>query len=227
MITLHDVCKSYTTPAGTFVALAGIHLEVGGGTLVALVGKSGSGKSTLLNLVGGIDRPTSGSVEVHATPLATLSETRLASWRGVNVGFVFQSFLLLPTLTASENVMLPMDFAGLTPVGERRRRALALLERVDVARHADKLPAALSGGEQQRVAIARALANDPKVVLADEPTGNLDSSTAREVLDLLRSLAADGKTVLAATHDAELGRLADRTLTLADGRLVKDTAAAS
>lgn len=224
MIRLQRATKIYSTPAGDYRALAGIELEVGQGQLVALVGKSGSGKSTLLNLIGGIDRPTSGSVVVHDTVLESLSEARLAAWRGATVGFVFQSFLLLPTLTAIENVMLPMDFAGAVPVPDRRRRALSLLDRVGVARHAEKLPAALSGGEQQRVAIARALANDPKVVLADEPTGNLDSSTAREVLVLLRSLAADEKTVLAATHDAELGRVADRTVRLVDGKLVDDAA---
>jgi ABC-type lipoprotein export system ATPase subunit len=220
MISLQRVTKTYVTPAGDFTALGGIDLELGGGQLVAIVGKSGSGKSTLLNVIGGIDRPSSGSVVVDATALDSLSEAQLATWRGATIGFVFQFFQLLPTLTALENVMLPMDLAGVVPVRQRRTRAQALLERVGIARHAGKFPAGLSGGEQQRVAIVRALANDPKLVLADEPTGNLDSSTAREVFELLRALAADGKTVLVVTHDTEIRRLADRALTIADGELV-------
>lgn len=225
MISLRRVVKTYSSPAGEFCALRGVDLEIGAGQLVALVGKSGSGKSTLLNMIGGIDRPSSGSVVVNAAALETLKEAPLAGWRGRTIGFVFQFFQLLPTLTVLENVMLPMDFAGSVPVRERRRNALALLEQVGVARHAGKLPAALSGGEQQRVAIARALANDPSVVLADEPTGNLDSATARDVIDLLRALAAGGKTVLVVTHDADIGRLADRTIELADGSIVGDSTA--
>jgi putative ABC transport system ATP-binding protein len=224
VISLRRVVKRYPSPAGDFLAIDGLELEVEPGRLVALVGKSGSGKSTLLNLIGGIDRPSSGSVVVDGTALEGLSEARLAVWRGSTVGFVFQFFQLLPTLTALENVLLPMDFSGSLPVRERRARAMALLERVGVAQHADKLPSSLSGGEQQRVAIARALANDPSVVLADEPTGNLDSATAHDVIVLLRSLAEDGKTVLVVTHDGELGKIADRALTLADGRLVRDSA---
>ena len=224
MICLRGVARTYSSPAGDFDALRGVDLDLGGGQLVALVGKSGSGKSTLLNVIGGIDRPSSGSVLVDGVDLASLSEARLSAWRGASVGFVFQFFQLLPTLTVLENVMLPMDFAGVVPVRERGRRALELLRQVGIERHAGKLPAALSGGEQQRVAIARALANDPKLVLADEPTGNLVSATAREVIELLRSLAASGKTVLVATHDSDFSSLADRTAELADGRLVADAA---
>lgn len=219
MISFSQVVKTYSSPAGAFHALRGIDLEIDSGGVVALVGKSGSGKSTLLNLAGGIDHPTSGAVTVEGTALAGLTEAQLARWRGAAVGFVFQFFQLLPTLTALENVLLPMDFAGSVPVRARRRRATGLLDRVGVVRHAGKLPLALSGGEQQRVAIARALANDPAVVLADEPTGNLDSATARDVIDLLRGLAADGKTVLVATHDADIARGAVRVIELSDGAL--------
>ncbi|MFO0580581.1 MAG: ABC transporter ATP-binding protein [Polyangia bacterium] len=207
--------------------LRDIDLTIGAGQLVTLVGKSGSGKSTLLNLIGGIDRPTTGSVVVSDTALESLGEAQLARFRGHTIGFVFQFFQLLPTLTVLENVMLPMDFAGTIPIGGRQARALSLLERVGVAAHAGKLPAALSGGEQQRVAIARALANDPRIVLADEPTGNLDSATAKEVIGLLRALAADGKTVLVVTHDTDIAGLADRTLRIADGRVVADSLSAT
>jgi putative ABC transport system ATP-binding protein len=222
VISLQGVTKSYTALAGASPALRDVDLELAGGQLVALVGRSGSGKSTLLNLIGGVDRPTSGSVRVGDTVLDSLSETRLTAWRGRTVGFVFQSFQLLPTLTALENVMLAMDFAATRPVAERRPHALAQLEQVGLAAHASKLPSMLSGGEQQRVAIARALANDPQIVLADEPTGNLDSATAREVLALLQASAAAGKVVIVATHDTELARVADRTLRLADGRVIAD-----
>jgi putative ABC transport system ATP-binding protein len=222
VISLQGVTKSYTALAGASPALRDVDLELAGGQLVALVGRSGSGKSTLLNLIGGVDRPTSGSVRVGDTVLDSLSETRLTAWRGRTVGFVFQSFQLLPTLTALENVMLAMDFAATRPVAERRPHALAQLEQVGLAAHASKLPSMLSGGEQQRVAIARALANDPQIVLADEPTGNLDSATAREVLALLQASAAAGKVVIVATHDTELARIADRTLRLADGRVIAD-----
>jgi putative ABC transport system ATP-binding protein len=220
MISIEALAKTYRTPAGSFTALRGIDLELSAGELVAIVGKSGSGKSTLLHLIGGIDEPTSGRVSVGGRALAGLSGSALARWRGETVGIVFQFFQLLPTLTAVENVMLPMDFRGEIASRERRSRALELLARVDVAAHADKLPATLSGGQQQRVAIARALANDPPVILADEPTGNLDSDTARDVLGLLRALAGAGKTVVVATHERELGWAADRVVTLADGRVV-------
>ncbi len=224
MISLQRVTKTYQTPAGTFSALRGIDLEIKAGEFVAIVGKSGSGKSTLLNLLGGIDHPSSGSVTVAGAALQELTETQLAVWRGRKVGFVFQFFQLLPTLTSAENVMLPMDFCRTFPPRERRKRALDLLDRVGVAPQADKLPSALSGGEQQRVAIARALANDPPVVLADEPTGNLDSVTAGAVLDLLRTMASSGTTVVIATHERDITRLVDRKVEVADGGLVAATA---
>jgi len=220
MITLSHVSKTYETPAGKFAALKYIDLEIRGGEFVGVVGKSGSGKSTLLNMIAGIDRPSSGSIAVAGTEIHALSENTLAVWRGRNVGFVFQFFQLLPTLTAAENVMLPMDFSRTIPLRERRKRAVALLDRVGVERQADKLPATLSGGEQQRVAIARALANEPPLVLADEPTGNLDSVTATEILDLFRDMANRGTTVLIATHEAGIARVIDRRVEIADGRLL-------
>lgn len=220
MISLNHVSKTYETPAGKFAALKSINLNIEAGQFVGIVGKSGSGKSTLLNMVAGIDHPSSGSVAVAGTEIHGLSENKLALWRGRNVGFVFQFFQLLPTLTAAENVMLPMDFAGTLPFRERRKRAVALLERVAVAAHADKLPSTLSGGEQQRVAIARALANEPSLVLADEPTGNLDSVTATAILDLFRVMANQGTTVVIATHEADIARVIDRRIEISDGALV-------
>ena len=220
MISLNHVSKTYETPAGKFAALKNIDLEIKPGEFVGVVGKSGSGKSTLLNMVAGIDRPSSGSVAVAGTDINTLSENKLAAWRGRNVGFVFQFFQLLPTLTAAENVMLPMDFSKTIVLRERRKRAVALLARVGVERHADKLPATLSGGEQQRVAIARALANEPRLVLADEPTGNLDSVTATEILDLFRDMANRGTTVIIATHEADIARVIDRRIEISDGTIL-------
>lgn len=221
LIQLKGLDKTYETPAGAFAALRGVDLTIDSGEFVAIVGKSGSGKSTLLNMVGGIDRPTAGSVDVGGASIAGMSENQLARWRGRHVGLVFQFFQLLPTLTVAENVMLPMDFAAMFPPAERRGRALRLLERVGVADQADKLPSALSGGQQQRVAIARALANEPPVILADEPTGNLDSATARDVLALLRGMASAGTTVVIATHEREIGSVVDRTVHIADGTVAK------
>ena len=220
MITLHNISKTFQTPAGTFPALTDVNLEINRGEFVGLVGKSGSGKSTLLNMIGGIDRPTSGSVTVGDTHVEQLPENKMALWRGKTVGFVFQFFQLMPTLTASENVMLPMDFCKTFPVRERRERALKLLARVGVSEQADKLPATLSGGEQQRVAIARALANEPAVVLADEPTGNLDSTTAASIFDLFREMATAGTTVVIATHEPDIGRVIDRKIEISDGSLM-------
>ncbi len=219
MISLNQVNKTYETPAGKFAALKDIDLQIESGQFVGIVGKSGSGKSTLLNMVAGIDRPSAGTVAVAGTEIQSLSENKLAAWRGRNVGFVFQFFQLLPTLTAAENVMLPMDFSKGVPLRERRKRAVALLERVGVGLHADKLPATLSGGEQQRVAIARALANEPPLVLADEPTGNLDSVTATAILDLFRDMANQGTTVVIATHEADIARVIDRRIEISDGEI--------
>jgi putative ABC transport system ATP-binding protein len=218
LIELRAASKSYDTPAGPFAALRAVDLRVHAGELVAIVGRSGSGKTTLVNLITGIDRPTAGEVRVAGTRIEALPPRRLAPWRGRNVGVVFQFFQLLPSLTVAENVMLPMEFCG-TYAGRRRERALSLLDRVGVRAQADKLPAALSGGEQQRTAIARALANDPPILVADEPTGNLDSQTAEAILQLFAGLVADGKTVLMVTHERDVTQFADQVITLVDGEV--------
>ena len=220
LVELRQVVKTFETPAGSFTALKGIDLNVDGGEFVAVVGKSGSGKSTLINMLTGIDRPSAGQVLVGDTAVHDLSEGQLAVWRGRNVGIVFQFFQLLPTLTLLENVLLPMDFAGTFVAGERRERALHLLGLVGMADQAGKLPGAISGGQQQRVAIARALANDPPIVVADEPTGNLDSRTADQVFTLFESLVERGKTIVMVTHDNDLAERATRTVVVADGRIV-------
>lgn len=220
MISLRGVTRTFTTPAGTFSALRGIDLEVAAGEYMTVVGRSGSGKSTLLNLLGGLDRPSSGEVRVAGHDLHDLSHDRLARWRGRHVGIVFQFFQLLPTLTVLENVLLPMDFLGTTAARDRQARAEALLAQVGIADQAGKLPATLSGGQQQRAAIARALANDPPLLLADEPTGNLDSVTSADISALFGSLARAGKTVIVVTHERDAFAGAVRTLTLADGAVV-------
>jgi putative ABC transport system ATP-binding protein len=224
LIELRGVTKSFPTAGEGFTALHDIDLRLPAGEFVAVVGKSGSGKSTLLNLVAGIDRPSSGEVLVGGTPVHALDESRLAAWRGRNVGVVFQFFQLLPTLTLLENVMLPMDFCHTLPPAKAKMRALALLEEVGIADQALKLPLALSGGEQQRAAIARALANDPPLLVADEPTGNLDSQTAEAVLDLLASQRRAGKSVLMVTHERDITRRVDRIITLSDGRVLREHA---
>jgi putative ABC transport system ATP-binding protein len=221
-IEVIDVVKAYPLSAGEVTAIDQLSLEITDGEFVAVVGRSGSGKTTLLNLLAGIDRPTSGTVRVAGAELGTLSESDLAAWRGRSVGLVFQFFQLLPTLTVVENVMLPMDFARTIPIGERRDRAKHLLERVGIADQADKLPATLSGGQQQRAAIARALANDPPILLADEPTGNLDSTTADAVLELFADLNADGQTIVVVTHERDIRSIVGREVTLIDGRVVTD-----
>jgi putative ABC transport system ATP-binding protein len=226
LISMQDVNKAYETPAGSFTALDHVSLSVLPGEYLAIVGKSGSGKSTLINMIAGIDRATSGEVRVASMRLNDLNESKLAAWRGRNVGIVFQFFQLLPTLTIAENVVLPMDFCATYPVRERRPRALDILDRVGIADQADKLPATLSGGQQQRAAIARALANSPAVLLADEPTGNLDSHTADAILELFANLAAAGTTVVIVTHEREIAGLVDRVVTLSDGKVGSDDRAA-
>ena len=220
LISLHNVIKEYETAAGAYVALRGINLRIDRGEFVAIVGKSGSGKSTLINMITGIDRSTSGEVRVAGVDLGGLSEGKLAVWRGRTIGIIFQFFQLLPTLTVAENVMLPMDFCNIGTARERRTRAAALLERMDLSEQADKLPAALSGGQQQRVALARALANDPPLLVADEPTGNLDSRTADSIFHLFEQLAEQGKTVVMVTHDKDLSNRAGRAVVVADGQIV-------
>lgn len=223
VIELRGATRRFATPTGELAALASIDLAIGGGTLVAVTGASGSGKSTLLNLIAGIDKPSAGSVRVAGTEVGALGESALSGWRGKTVGIVFQFFQLLPTLTALENVLLPMELCKTAAPPAARRRARELLARVGLADQADKLPAALSGGQQQRAAIARALANDPPVLLADEPTGNLDSKNGAAVLQLLGELAAAGKTVVTVTHERQVARGADRVIELVDGRIASDT----
>jgi len=224
-IDLHQVVKTYETPSGPFTALQDINLRIQAGEFVAVVGKSGSGKTTLLNLLAGIDRPTSGAISVDGTRLDSLSESQLAEWRGRTIGLVFQFFQLLPTLTVAENVMLPMDFAKVVPAAERQPRALELLDRVGIRDQADKLPVTLSGGQQQRAAIARALANDPPILMADEPTGNLDEHTRTSVLELFANLNADGRTIIVVTHERDISRYTDVQVTLVDGRVADDARA--
>lgn len=222
LIELRGVVKEYETAAGPFLALRNIDLLVDKREFVAVVGKSGSGKSTLINMLTGIDQPTNGEVLVGDAAVHTFTENQIAEWRGRNVGVVFQFFQLLPTLTVAENVMLPMDFCDMYPGRERRQRALHLLEQVEMTEHADKLPTAISGGQQQRVAIARALANDPPIIVADEPTGNLDSKTADSVFALFADLVSEGKTILMVTHDDDLATRVTRTVVIADGEIVDD-----
>ena len=223
LIHLQNVQKAYKTPAGDFLALKGIDLQVQEGEFLAVVGKSGAGKSTLVNMITGIDRPSSGAIRVGAQTIQNMNEDQIATWRGKHVGVVFQFFQLLPMLTCAENVMMPMDFAGLygSP-RERRQRALRLLEQVGIAEHADKVPSAVSGGQRQRVAIARALANDPMLLAADEPTGNLDSKTADAMFQVFERLASEGKTIVLVTHDRDLAARATRRVHIADGLIVDE-----
>ncbi len=220
LIELRNVVKAYDVAGGKFIALKGIDMQVGAGEFVAVVGKSGSGKSTLINMITGIDNPTSGEVLVASTPVHGLDQEQLTVWRGKNVGIVFQFFQLLPTLTVAENIVLPMDFCNTFPPRERMERAISLLEKVGIAEQADKLPSDLSGGQQQRAAIARALANDPQLLVADEPTGNLDSQTSDAVMKLFADLAAEGKTVVMVTHERDLSRFFTRKVILSDGEIV-------
>jgi putative ABC transport system ATP-binding protein len=222
LIDLRQVSMTYKTLSGDFDALREITLSVQSGEFVAIVGKSGSGKTTLLNILAGIDRATGGTITVDGTQVQTLSESRLAEWRGQTIGLVFQFFQLLPTLTIVENVMLPMDFVKRIPSADRRARALELLDRVGIQDQANKLPANLSGGQQQRAAIARALANNPPILLADEPTGNLDEATRGSVLDLFAQLNGAGRTIILVTHERDVSQYTDRQITLIDGRIADD-----
>jgi putative ABC transport system ATP-binding protein len=217
LIQVRSLAKTYKSVAGEFTVLKSINADFYAGEFIAVIGKSGSGKSTLVNMLTGIDRPTSGEVLVGGVEVHKLSEGQLAIWRGLNVGIVFQFFQLLPTLTVLENVRLPMDFGNMYTAAQRNQRAMQLLEVVGIQQHAHKLPCRLSGGQQQSAAIARALANDPQVLVTDEPTGNLDSHTAEQVFCLLHRLAGEGKTVVMVTHDSELAGRAGRTVTITDG----------
>ncbi|MEZ4771279.1 MAG: ATP-binding cassette domain-containing protein [Caldilineales bacterium] len=219
-ISLKNVVKTYVNAAGSFTALRGVDLEIEYGQFVALVGKSGSGKSTLLNMLTGIDHPTSGEVHIGGQDIYSMSESKRALWRGHNVGIVFQFFQLLPTLSLLENTILPMDYCNVYPYSERPARAMALLKMVGLEEHAHDLPANVSNGQQQAAAIARSLATNPPIIVADEPTGNLDSRSADVVIRVFRELAAQGKTILIVTHDPSLTSRTDRTIVIADGEFI-------
>lgn len=223
LINLQKVTKAYSSAAGEFFALRGIDLQIGSSEFVAIVGKSGSGKSTLINMITGIDHPTSGAVVVNETAVHTLDEDALSKWRGRNIGIIFQFFQLMPMLTSLENVMMPMDFSKMYARRDRKKRALHLLNQAGLADQANKLPSELSGGQQQRVAIARSLATDAPILIADEPTGNLDSETAVSIFQLFESLVDQGKTIIMVTHDNDLASKASRIVTIADGKIVNDT----
>lgn len=220
LIELRQIIKQFDTPAGQFIALNNVDLTIQSGKFVAILGKSGSGKSTLINIVTGIDRPTSGEVIIEGTPIHTLGRRALTQWRGENIGVVFQFFQLLPTLTLVENVMMPMEFCNLYRPRQRRERAMMLLETVEIADHAHKLPSMVSGGQQQRAAIARALANDPPLLVADEPTGNLDSQTTKMIFKLFQQLVREGKTILMVTHDEDIASRVSQVVFIADGQIV-------
>ncbi|NJK78500.1 MAG: ATP-binding cassette domain-containing protein [Chloroflexaceae bacterium] len=217
LIELRRIVKTYETAAGSFTVLKGVDVQIDRGEFVAVIGKSGSGKSTLVNMITGIDRPSSGEVLVGDTAVHKLSEGQMAVWRGKNLGIIFQFFQLLPTLTIIENVMLPMDFCNMYTPSERRKRAMMLLEQVEMTENAHKLPSAVSGGQAQRVAIARALANDPPILVADEPTGSLDSKTANAVFAVFEKMIQEGKTIVMVTHDNDLARRATRAIIVVDG----------
>ncbi len=220
LIELRCVVKIYNSLAGSVTALNGIDLQIFQGEFIVVTGKSGSGKTTLVNMLTGLDRSTSGEVWVNGEPLHKFGSEKAAKLRGKTMGVVFQSFELLPTLTVLQNVMLPMDFAWRYSRWEQRKRAMSLLEQVDIADHAKKLPTALSGGQQQRLSIARAMANDPAILVADEPTGSLDSATATAVIDIFDGLVQQGRTVFMVTHDKDIAKRGSRTITLSDGEIV-------
>lgn len=223
LIELREVVKTYTSEAGDFTALKGIDLNIQAREFLGVIGKSGAGKSTLLNMITGVDHLTAGEVTIRAgdrpVSVHTLTENELALWRGRTLGVVYQSFQLLPMLTLLENILLPMDLCGMYQPRESRRRAMELLELVEIPEHAHKLPAYISGGQQQRVAIARALANDPPILVADEPTGSLDSVTADHIFDVFEHLIEVGKTIIMVTHDMGLMPRFSRHLLLADGEI--------
>lgn len=214
--------KKYVTAAGEILALDNINLTIQPGEFVVVTGKSGAGKTTLVNMIAALDQHTAGEIWVAGQPVHNLSMERSARLRGRSIGVVFQTFELLPTLTVQQNVMLPMDLARRFPIRQQRKRSMMLLEQVDIAEHARKPPTAVSGGQQQRIAIARAMANDPPILVADEPTGSLDSNTASAVLDVFEALAAQGKTIFLVTHDQDIAQRADHLITLADGKVVAE-----
>lgn len=219
LVSLRALSKSYESAGCSVSVLRNINVDIAEGERVAIVGKSGSGKTTLINIITGIDSPSAGDIVIQGQSITALNQNALAQWRGKHVGIVFQFFQLLPTLTIQENIILPMDFCNQFTRNKRAARALELLERVGIADHAHKLPAALSGGQQQRAAIARALANDPPLLVADEPTGNLDSTNADLIMQLFTDLAREGKTIIAVSHERDISRYVDRIITLKDGEI--------
>jgi len=223
MIRMRGIAKVFRTPVGDFTALSGIDVDFREGEFVSVVGKSGSGKSTLINMITGIDRPTAGEVLIGEVAIHHLNESQMSRWRGRNLGIVFQFYQLLPMLSLLENVMLPMDFCDMYALQERGPRAMDLLDQVGLADVADELPSAVSGGQQQCAAVARALANDPPIIAADEPTGNLDSRAADVVFDIFDEFALRGKTIVMVTHDDALAERASRCLRIADGHIVSDS----
>lgn len=222
IVEVRNVVKNFPVGDRDVTILKGVSLNVQQGEFVSIVGPSGNGKSTLLNMITGIDRPSDGEIIVTGQPVHQMSENKLAAWRGQNVGVIFQFFQMLPALNLQQNVIMPMDFAKKYTPKERRERAMHLLELVGLADQADKLPSMVSGGQQQRAAIARALANDPPLLVGDEPTGNLDSRTAAEIFDLFSNLVSQGKTMLMVTHDKELARQVPRVVEIVDGKIIRD-----
>jgi ABC-type lipoprotein export system ATPase subunit len=225
LIQMRGVVKTFTTSAGEFTALRGIDLNLEQGEFAAVIGKSGSGKSTLLNMLTGIDHPTSGQILVNGVDIHALSESKRSLWRGRNLGIVFQFFQLLPMLNLLENVMLPMDYVGMYDIDQRPKKAMELLTMVGLGDQAQQLPRAVSRGQQQSAAIARALANDAPILVADEPTGNLDSRSANQIIDLFEKLSGQGKTIIMVTHDPSMTKRTSRTVFISDGELVNETIA--
>jgi putative ABC transport system ATP-binding protein len=222
IVQIKDVVKNFPSGGGVVTILKGISFDVKNGEFVSIVGPSGNGKSTLLNMITGIDRPSDGQVIVTGREVHRMSENQLAAWRGQHVGIVFQFFQMLPSLSLVQNIILPMDLARKFPARQRSNRAMALLETVGLADQANKLPGMVSGGQQQRAAIARALANDPELLVADEPTGNLDTRNANDVFDLFSQLVEQGKTMVMVTHDKELARRVPRVVEIIDGKITRD-----
>jgi ABC-type lipoprotein export system ATPase subunit len=225
IVRLENVVKTFVSSAGEFTALKGIDLQLAEGEFAAVIGKSGSGKSTLLNMITGIDHPSSGRVMVDGVDIHSMTESKRSLWRGRNLGIIFQFFQLLPMLNILENVMLPMDYVGMYEIDQRPKKAMELLERVGLRDQAQMLPRSISRGQQQTAAIARALANDPPILVADEPTGNLDTKAAGEIIDLFEELSRGGKTILMVTHDPTMTERSSRTVFISDGELVNETIA--
>jgi len=219
LVEVKDLYKVYSTAAGDFTALNGINVEVKRGEFLGIIGKSGAGKSTLVNMITGVDHLTSGEIRVDGVPVHALNEDEMALWRGKNVGVIYQSFELMPTLSILDNVMLPMDFCGLYVNGESQERAMELLRMVEMDDQHHKVPSTISGGQKQRAAIARALANDPALIVADEPTGNLDTATSEIVFEMFEKLVQQGKTIIMVTHDRSLAKRFDRVLRITDGEI--------